>query len=692
MRSRREVYMKIYDLLYENFQPTPGVNYHIFAGATKPFHAGHDQMIMKVLEAADRDPLGQALIFIGLGNRPPVRGEDMGRIWQEIIEPYYRTIDPGFHLEYGGGPVGKVLQLLGQANQHARQGFPVQNKFFIYSDPKDTQDYYLTPKYAKRKKHPDDPDVELPSSPRRYTDILRAMEQSPVVFMGQLHPELFTRGGEQGTIDISGSDMRDYLEDGDIDSFYAGLPDWMNDNVKTYVFGKLSGRLNEARKRDNLILGQEDFTYYLEEIMDEIQYIKSSYGSRKKAGKQYRKEASKLQDAYSTLRQLKRRNERMITKRQPLQEDFSRENIRSFLSGKEVLLEHDMHDSEELIWHDGALFEQWLADEYVKGVKYYKHKEGKFDHDRFKDVVETFLDIKMLGMGLLFNTTEKFKNMFPWISFRLATRQFPNTENSFYWKNVRQHNIDIKQYPWVFCWGDASWCSSSSSDHFKYLLNYAKRLLEALDKLTFSGKHLPTFKKFGKYLGLNEHEERKAATKETWNSKEELKQWLMDQIVEAKKKMKGQENNFDFERFEEVATEFNGSEWIQLDLSRFYMYDPAQTVWLGEKGDPQSQKDLEVIGQWVPGAYTWKEVCLEKGRKPGPIGWETGCILAQGRWVFDTDIKAFAQEWLEKLRPHVGSFTDVHMPTFQKLGLVNENEEKEELTREDIKNFFRKFK
>ncbi len=321
-------YKKVAGLLSEDFEAVPGVNYHIFAGATKPFHAGHDQMIMKVLNAARQDPNGQALIFIGLGNRPPVRGQDMGEIWQQVIEPHYRSIDPSFYLEYGGGPVGKVLTVLGQANELAKQGYPVRNKFYIYSDPEDTQDYYLMAKYSKK-----DPNVELKSSPRRYSDALIAMDDPAAVFMGQKYPELFTRGGEQGTVDISGTAMRGYLSKRDLENFSHGLPDWMTGDIKAYVFGKLSGALNEARKRDNLILGQEDFTHYLEEIMDEIQYIKSSYGSRRKSGKQYRKEAGKLQDAYSTLRHLKRRNERLIAKEQNLTEDIGRDGIKSFLLG-----------------------------------------------------------------------------------------------------------------------------------------------------------------------------------------------------------------------------------------------------------------------------------------------------------------------------------------------------------------------
>ena len=45
--------------------------------------------------------------------------------------------------------------------------------------------------------------------------------------------------------------------------------------------------------------------------MDELRYVKSSYQSRKKEGKQYRKEASIMQNAISELRRQKRRNDRL---------------------------------------------------------------------------------------------------------------------------------------------------------------------------------------------------------------------------------------------------------------------------------------------------------------------------------------------------------------------------------------------
>ena len=66
--------------------------------------------------------------------------------------------------------------------------------------------------------------------------------------------------------------------------------------------------LMEAIKRKNR--NDEGYGSYLEEIMHELQHIKKEYASRTNAGKQYRKEAGKIQDAYSELRRLKRKHEK----------------------------------------------------------------------------------------------------------------------------------------------------------------------------------------------------------------------------------------------------------------------------------------------------------------------------------------------------------------------------------------------
>ena len=312
---------KIYDLLFEGdyvdfkamrqglgFKASPGENYYIFAGGTKPFHAGHDQMIMHAINDAKQDPNGRVLLYIGLGDRGPIKGELMHQVWETIIEPYYASISPNINVEYAGGPVGKVLALLKTANQVAIGGSRPNNMFYIYSDPEDTQEYYLLPKFSKK-----NPSIELKSSPPMYTSHLRSLDPPGVSFMGADHPERFTRGGEGGTLDISGTKMREYLSTNDKVNFMKGLPSWMDDMMKqnyyqTLLAGNTENLLEIKRRNRN----EKGYGSYLEEIMNELQHIKKEFKSRTKEGKRYRKEASKIQDAYNELKFLKRKHERQL--------------------------------------------------------------------------------------------------------------------------------------------------------------------------------------------------------------------------------------------------------------------------------------------------------------------------------------------------------------------------------------------
>ena len=102
--------------------------------------------------------------------------------------------------------------------------------------------------------------------------------------------------------------------------------------------------LSEIRryKRD-----EKGYGNYLEEIMNELQYIKKEYGSRTKAGSRYRLEANKLQGAYSELRKLKRKHEKQFPEEAMLSEravrratgyddysgkdeEFNRDSVRDF--------------------------------------------------------------------------------------------------------------------------------------------------------------------------------------------------------------------------------------------------------------------------------------------------------------------------------------------------------------------------
>jgi len=223
-------------VLLENseFVSSPGENYYIFAGGTKPYHAGHNQLIEGIIEDAAKDPdgLGRAIIFVGLGSRPPVMSDQVLEVWQKYIEPYLRqkaeSLGVPIHIEYGGGPIGKVLYMLKQASDSCEIGETVSNKFFIYSDPEDTEKNYLTRKFSKR-----NPEKELASSPPKYYKALSELEPCPINFMSLVDPTSVTRG--EGTPDISGTAMREFITKGDFNSFAAGLPAWM-DTIATDIY------------------------------------------------------------------------------------------------------------------------------------------------------------------------------------------------------------------------------------------------------------------------------------------------------------------------------------------------------------------------------------------------------------------------------------------------------------------------
>lgn len=83
--------------------------------------------------------------------------------------------------------------------------------------------------------------------------------------------------------------------------------------------------LKEIKRADK---GTPDYSRYLQEMIDELQYIKSEYNYRKKEGRQYRKEASLIQNTISELKRQKRKNDRLneIEKENTLNEDKGIDN------------------------------------------------------------------------------------------------------------------------------------------------------------------------------------------------------------------------------------------------------------------------------------------------------------------------------------------------------------------------------
>lgn len=117
----------------------------------------------------------------------PISGEHMSLIWQKYIEP---SLPDNVEVEYGGSPIRKAYEFLGSENEAGSE-----DTYTIYSDPVDMSRSF--------------PEASL----EKYMGDLYAK--------GRIVLEPVQRSE---TIDVSGTQMRQWLSDGDMTSFIANLP------------------------------------------------------------------------------------------------------------------------------------------------------------------------------------------------------------------------------------------------------------------------------------------------------------------------------------------------------------------------------------------------------------------------------------------------------------------------------------
>jgi len=156
-------------------------------------------------------------------------------------------------------------------------------------------------------------------------------------------------GGLSGTEMRQGFQTDKDAEGFDSDRFGSGFPEGVDIDAIRRHYRSAAGLdpLKEGIKRRNK--ADEGYGNYLEEIMNELQHIKKEFKSRTKEGKRYRKEASKIQDAYNELKFLKRKHEKtnemesMLSERAvrnatghddyaEKDEEFNRDSIRDFFN------------------------------------------------------------------------------------------------------------------------------------------------------------------------------------------------------------------------------------------------------------------------------------------------------------------------------------------------------------------------
>jgi hypothetical protein len=154
--------------------------------AAKPYHAGHDGLVRIAADEND-----SVLLFVSTTDRSRpgelrVSGDTMQIIWWEYIEP---TLPSNVTPDYGGSPVSKLYAALEKAEDEGSQ-----DTFVIYSDEEDIL---------------------------KYTDT-NLQKSAPTLFQkGQIQRRGVSRNE---TIPVSGTEMREFLEDGDMVGFITLLP------------------------------------------------------------------------------------------------------------------------------------------------------------------------------------------------------------------------------------------------------------------------------------------------------------------------------------------------------------------------------------------------------------------------------------------------------------------------------------
>ena len=162
--------------------------------SAKPYHVGHDTLVR--MAASENDLV---LLFISTSDRARsgelrVSGDTMQTIWWDYIEP---TLPQNVTPDYGGVPVAKVYAELEKAEAEGST-----DTYVIYSDEEDIL---------------------------KYTD--EALNKSaPNLFAnGQIERRGISRSE---TVQVSGTEMREFLEDNDVVGFIALLPPAIQKNGK----------------------------------------------------------------------------------------------------------------------------------------------------------------------------------------------------------------------------------------------------------------------------------------------------------------------------------------------------------------------------------------------------------------------------------------------------------------------------
>lgn len=160
----------------------------IIPGGFKPYTSGHHSLVTKAANEND-----EVMLLIGKGDRVrpgqlPVYWEDMEFIWNK----YIKKILPGnVTVEFVGSPIGSTFKILEEAEASGDN----VSTWRIYGDPTDLGKNFSDTKMSK------------------YAPTISGNDQIILVPVDR-----------ESNVNISGTQMRSFVEKGDTDSFIANVP------------------------------------------------------------------------------------------------------------------------------------------------------------------------------------------------------------------------------------------------------------------------------------------------------------------------------------------------------------------------------------------------------------------------------------------------------------------------------------
>lgn len=171
----------------------------LLAMACRPYHAGHHALIELASNECDK-----VHVYVSTSDRArkgevTVYGDDMVTIWTDMIEP---ILPENVSVEYGGSPVGKVWAELGEANELAYMRGDPGNSYVIYADPQDIAANF--------------PEKSITKYAGDLNSLLRVTRRAV---------------SRSETVDISGTEMRQYISDGNRLAFIRNLPKGLDGNA-----------------------------------------------------------------------------------------------------------------------------------------------------------------------------------------------------------------------------------------------------------------------------------------------------------------------------------------------------------------------------------------------------------------------------------------------------------------------------